>query len=342
MNHYDVAIIGGGPGGLACAEILARHGARTILLERKKNIGAKVCAGGITWQGLIQRVPRELIQRTFPEQHIYSNWQRICFKRPEPVIATVNREELGAWMRDKAVNSGSIVRTGCYVKSVSADSLTATDEKGKTFSLRYDHLVGADGSTSLVRRSLGIPATRLGIGINYQLYGHYDRMEWHLNTSRFGSGYGWIFPHRDTISIGAYAPCGTINPDRLKHNLIAWAEERGFTMAATPARAEFINYDYRGFQFGRTWLVGDAAGLASGLTGEGINPAILSGEEIARKIIAPDYQPESITAMTRKLARHARISALSSRSRPLCTFLMESLVLMLRLKIMDFQKELSL
>lgn len=342
MTRYDVAIIGGGPGGLACAALLARHGARTIVLERKKNIGAKVCAGGITWHGLIQRVPRELIQRTFPEQYIFSNWQRICFRKSEPVIATVNREELGKWMRDEAVKSGCIVRTGCYVKSVTTDSVTAADEHGKTFCLRCENLVGADGSTSLVRRTLGIPTTRLGVGINYQVAGHYSRMEWHLNTQRFASGYAWIFPHRDTVSLGAYAPRGTINPDHLKTNLIAWAAERGFTLADARARAEFINYDYRGYRFGRTWLVGDAAGLASGLTGEGINPAILSGEEVARKIINPGYQPEALTAMTRKLARHARIAALSSRSRPFCLFLMESLALMLRLNIMDFQKELSL
>ena len=55
--NYDVVIIGGGPGGLHCGQILARSGARVLILEKNKVIGQKVCAGGITWQGLIERVP---------------------------------------------------------------------------------------------------------------------------------------------------------------------------------------------------------------------------------------------------------------------------------------------
>ena len=70
MSKYDVVIIGGGPAGLSCATTLARSGVNVMLLERKKNIGRKVCAGGITWHGLIKQVPANLIQRTFPEQHM--------------------------------------------------------------------------------------------------------------------------------------------------------------------------------------------------------------------------------------------------------------------------------
>lgn len=342
MGKYDVAIIGGGPGGLSCATALARSGANVILLERKQSIGRKVCAGGITWHGLIRQVPDNLIQRTFPEQHIYSNWQKIRFSKQNPIIATVNREELGRWMMEEAATAGADIRTGCSVQDISEQSLTASTLAGKTFSVAFDHLVGADGSSSLARRHLGIPVDDVGIGINYQINGNYEHMEWHLNTKRFGSGYGWIFPHRQTISIGAYTNRGTMKPYALKRNLIAWAQTRGFNLSASPARAELINYDYRGHTFNKTWLVGDAAGLASGLTGEGINPAIVSGEEVAKKIIDPYYHGEPIRQIIRKQQRHAKLVALASRSNFFCTILMESLVLMLRLKLVDFQKELSM
>ncbi len=342
MSKFDVVIIGGGPGGLSCAATLAESGARVMLLERKQHLGRKVCAGGITWHGLIRKVPENLIQRTFTEQHIFSNWQRIRFCKPDPIIATVDREELGQWMMEDAVKKGAQVRTGCYVKEFSKRSLTATDKQGNTFTLQFDHLVGADGSTSSVRRHLGLPAARLGVGINYQINCKYEHMEWHLNTAHFGSGYGWIFPHRETVSIGAYATRGTINPERLKQNLVTWAATRGFDLTGASARAEFINFDYRGFQFGNTWLVGDAAGLASGLTGEGINPAIVSGEEVARKIIDPFHPAEPIARMVKKHRHHTKIVQLASRSKPLCTIFMETLVLMLRLKVVDFQKELSM
>lgn len=342
MSKYDVVIIGGGPAGLSCATTLARGGVKVMLLERKKNIGRKVCAGGITWHGLIKQVPENLIQRTFPEQHIYSNWQKICFHKQDPIVATVNREELGKWMADVALHEGAHIKTGCYVKSISGKSLTAANGHGKTFTLEFDHLVGADGSTSMVRRHLGIPTSKLGVGINYQIEGNYEHMEWHLNTAFFGSGYGWIFPHRETISIGAYVTRGTMNPDTLKRNLINWAKTRSFDLTNSSAKAEFINFDYRGFEFGNTWLVGDAAGLASGLTGEGINPAIVSGEEVAKQIIDPNYQAKAIFRMVKKQQRHTKVIGLASRSKPLCTILMEALILMLRFKLVDFQKELSM
>jgi menaquinone-9 beta-reductase len=243
---------------------------------------------------------------------------------------------------NEAVKDGAQVRTGCYVKHISGNTLTYKDDQGKTFSLEFDHLIGADGSTSLVRRHLGIPANGLGVGINYQIPGIYDTMEWHLNTARFGSGYGWIFPHRDTISIGAYATRGTMNPDDLKRNLVAWAKTKNFDLSKNSAKAEFINYDYRGFEFGKIWLVGDAAGLASGLTGEGINPAIVSGQEVAKKIIDPSYQAKAISQIVKKQKRHARVISLASSNKLLCTLLMESLILMLRFKLVDFQKELSM
>jgi geranylgeranyl reductase family protein len=342
MNRFDVVIIGGGPAGLSCAAALAAAGVKVVLLERKKNIGSKVCAGGITWHGLIRQVPADLIQRTFPEQHIFSNWQRIRFTKPDPIIATVNREELGRWIMEKAVRRGAEIRNGCYVRDIAHRTLTATNERGSAFTLRFDQLVGADGSTSMVRRFLGIPAKKIGVGINYQIEGAYEQMEWHLNTALFGSGYAWIFPHRQSVSIGAYVTRGTMNPDHLKTSLITWAATRGFDLANTSARAEFINYDFRGFQFGNTWLAGDAAGLASGLTGEGINPAIVSGGEIARKIIDPGHRAESIAGMVARHRKHAKIVELAARGGLRCTLLTEILVLLLRLKIVDFQKELSM
>ena len=45
----NAVIVGAGPGGLACARLLAEHGLDVLVLERKKEAGPKVCGGGITW-----------------------------------------------------------------------------------------------------------------------------------------------------------------------------------------------------------------------------------------------------------------------------------------------------
>jgi flavin-dependent dehydrogenase len=107
-------------------------------------------------------------------------------------------------------------------------------------------------------------------------------------------------------------------------------------------QAELINFDYRGFQFNNIWLVGDAAGLASGLTGEGIHPAIVSGEAVARRIIDPAYPADEINQVDRQAKKHQKIVDLSGGNTTLCTLLMETLVFMLRLRIINFQKQLSM
>ncbi|GAB4344732.1 MAG: geranylgeranyl reductase family protein [Desulfobulbaceae bacterium] len=341
MDRYDAAIIGAGPGGLACATALAAGGARVIVLERRKTIGRKVCAGGLTWHGFIRRVPEDLIQRTFPEQHIFSRHQRIRFRKPHPIIATVNREELGKWMAKKAAAAGARIETGWLVTGLERDSLKAVRNKSVR-TVHFDHLVGADGSSSVVRRFLNLPVRRVGFGINVQVPETCPRMEWHLDPPLFGSGYAWIFPHRETTSVGVYSIRGGFPPSLLRKNFVHWAAARGFALNGLPARAELINHDFRGLRFNRTWLVGDAAGTASGLTGEGINPAIVSGEEVAAAIIDPAHRFERMKTLLKKHRRHVRMVELAARNSFLCTFLLESLVLLLRFRLVDFQEQLSL
>ena len=40
-KKYDVIIIGGGPGGLTCGALLAKWGAKTLLIEQNENTGGK-------------------------------------------------------------------------------------------------------------------------------------------------------------------------------------------------------------------------------------------------------------------------------------------------------------
>ncbi len=337
--HFQTVIVGAGPGGLACARILGDHGIKTLIIERHETIGAKVCAGGITWGGLISRVPRDIVEKSFPVQHIITRLQKVRIEEPTPIIATVNRKKLGVHMAQQALTAGAEIMTGWQVKGISGHTLIIEQkESRRQQEITFDYLVGADGSHSLVRKHLGLASTRMGIGINYQISGDLQRMEWHLNGRFFGNGYGWIFPHADTVSVGAYVPQNVLSARQLKKGLIAWAGTLGFSLANEQAQADHINYDYQGWRFGRIFLIGDAAGLASGLTGEGIYPAIISGEETARTIIDPDHSTTIMEGLIRKHRLHSRMTDLTGSSPTFNSVIGEFVTLGLRCGLIKFSK----
>lgn len=337
--HVHTLIIGAGPAGLACARILAEEGLQPLVIERKKVIGDKVCAGGITWGGLHNRIDADLIEKSFPSQHIVTRFQRTRIEEPTPIIATINRVRMGHHMAEQAMTAGAGIMTGCQVKEIADRRCVVEEGQGRRRRvITCDHLVGADGSNSMVRRHLGLATSRMGIGINYQIEGDLPDMEWHLDGRFFGNGYGWIFPHGDSVSIGAYADRNTMSARSLQRGLTEWATRRGFTLTANQAQADLINYDHRGWKFGRVFLVGDAAGLASGLTGEGIYPAILSGEETARAIIDPNRESVIMDRLTCKHRLHSRMVDLTALHPVFNLIAGESVTFALRWGIIRFNR----
>jgi geranylgeranyl reductase len=337
--HIDTLIIGAGPGGLACAKSLARQGREVLVLERKQQIGQKVCAGGITYSGLVSRLPESLIERSFRRQYLRTAYQSCFIEEKQPVIATINRETLGTAMAEQARAAGAKISTGINVRSINGQSVLVqnkTDNQTETIS--FDHLVGADGSSSLVRRHLGLKSENLGVGINYFVQGNETRMEWHLNNKLFANGYAWIFPHKNRISIGAYAPKASMTPAMLKSSLIKWATAQGYSLLGEKAKAEYINFDFQGWNFGNTFLAGDAAGLTSGLTGEGIYPAIISGEQIAATILDPQHSSNIMDNLIKRHKQHGRIVTISGKNGILNTVLSELMTLGLRSGIVRFSQ----
>ncbi len=331
MKTFHTIVVGAGPGGLSCATMLARNGAEVLLVERKKRVGPKVCAGGVTWGGFSRHIPEHLIERSFNTQQIFTNWQKTSIVSHAPIISTVNRERLGQWMLEEAVTAGVKFMKGTHVRHIH-NSHIVTD-KGD---FGFQNLVGADGSSSLVRKHLGIPSPNMGIGIQCHVDRRFDAMEWHLNTNLFGNGYAWIFPHKNQASVGIYAMRNTIKPKALQKTLYQWAQKHGIDLGRCRLEAALINFDYQGWQFDNFYLVGDAAGLASALTGEGIYPAIISGEAVAQAITNENSNGKKLDRLLQNHSRHLQFLKLSAKGKRRCTLLMESLVLALRLGILDF------
>jgi geranylgeranyl reductase len=330
-TKYHTIIAGAGPAGLACATVLAKAGKKVLILERNQRIGPKICAGGITWSGIKNRVPAALIEKSFCEQKVFSTHQQTVITSPNPLVSTIDREAFGQWMLREALAAGVELRTSSVVNKISENHLQTDREE---FQFRF--LVGADGSSSTVRRLLGVPTDKVGVGINFMVPGDFPAMEWHLNDKFFANGYAWIFPHQHSASIGAYACRHNMTPVRLLKNFHLWTEKRGINLGQSKVTSALINYDFRGWRFGNCFLVGDAAGLASPLTGEGIYPAMVSGEEAALTVLDQNYQSFAMQKLLARHNLHRKMVNLTGSNKLACRLIMETMVLALRTGLIPF------
>ncbi len=336
---FDVVIIGGGPGGLRCAQILAGSGVKTALIERSRRLGTKVCAGGITRGGLMHSLPAELIQKSFTEQTVRTRCQNSILRSSEPMVGTVDRVELGSFMAGEALAQGAEIFTGARATEIHREKVWF-EQHGKLRWIEYDWLVGADGSHSKVRSYLGLDSgdAAYGVGMHYVLESTSDEMVWNFDPAAFGSGYSWIFPHRDRRSVGVYLADGSISPLQLREKLDTWLATEKIDRSGARFEADRIHLGYRGWSFDRYFLVGDAAGLASPLTGEGINPAVVSGEAAALTILDRTFVPDKLEACIARHHKHWFMVKTAGRGRWAALVLSELCNALLRCKLVSFRK----
>lgn len=304
MQHYDVIIVGAGPGGLRAAKTLGDAGRSVLLLEKNAVIGPKICAGGITLKDLKIGVPADLEGRTYDAMSVYSPSKRkTVIRLPQPFLRTITRHTLGQWMAAQLVHPSMTVRTKAKVTELRNRSVIINGDE----EIGFDFLIGADGSISTIRQFLKIPVRNVMSAIQYYIPDHHDEIAFYLDAQLFGPGYAWIFPHAQSTSIGA-AKAGYYKTRwHLKESLDRWMAKWGIDVGASKLEGWTINYDYRGHEFGRVFLIGDAAGFTSGLTGEGIYFAMVSGEEIAKKILDPNYPTPEITRLLKIKRTHERL-----------------------------------
>jgi geranylgeranyl reductase len=304
-DKYDVIIVGAGPAGLSCAEVLAKGGKSVLVLEKNHKVGPKICAGGLT-----TKVEEEkFLSLQDADKIFYSmklHFSKTCKKisDPDPLVATIDRKKLGKIMLEKAVKSGAEIETGIEVKEIKKDSIIANGQE-----IKFNYLVGADGSNSTVRKFLGAKTKKILITLQYtipQNIQQFKEMEYFFD-SKILNGYFWIFPHKNFSEVGCgYYPKNTRQSVHIKECFEKWLEKYKIKTEKLELKSFPINFDYQGYQFNNKFLIGDAGGFASGLTGEGIYFAMVSGEEVARKIIDPQYNCPKISKIL-KIKKYSEI-----------------------------------
>lgn len=298
MNKYDVIIVGGGPAGLRCAEILGKSSLSILLLEKGTTFGDKVCGGGITRKDLaILNIPDSIIEHKITKTAVISAKRNSMTNAAEAFVFTLNRKDLGRWQKEQLETTHVEIRTNARVTEIHSEYVVVNEDE----KFAYQYLVGADGYNSVVRKYLNIPQEKHLIGIQYTVPDPITdpKLEIHLHSKYFKSWYAWIFPHKESFAVGCVCDPKLMSAKKLKENFHAWLKEKGINVESAVYHSSPISYDYRGFKFNNIYLVGEAGGFASGLTGEGIYQSLVSGEVAAKTILDKNYTSEDLKAVIR-------------------------------------------
>ena len=301
QSKYDVIIIGAGPAGLECARQLRDSKLSVLLVEKNKTIGPKTCAGGLT--NLTSRfgIPNALT-RSFPLQNLFIKDHKYEIILVHP-LKTITRLELGQYQLETIVDSKNItILINTVVSEIKEDRVITLDNK--TF--KYKFLVGADGANSIVRKHLKL-RSNFNNGLYYDIPKVTDDFVWLMDPKLLKTGYVWMFPHKHYTNIGVYYNPVLVSAKSAKEVLEKFIVDRDMIFSPIDIKGAQLNYIYEGYKFNNIYLAGEAAGLVSRATGEGISFALISGKEIAKKILNPEHKMTELRKIIKIKRRQERM-----------------------------------
>ena len=167
---YDVVVVGAGPGGSVAAKRCAQHGLKTLLLERRRLPRDKVCSGMIMShlaQTLIEKefgqIPDEILTTPPYLSGLVLHLVGMGSRRIEHKMPIAWRRDLDHWMNHKAQEAGVELWDGTSVTGIieKGDGYVVILKVGKEEqSVKARYVIGADGATSLLRKTL-FPGLRI-------------------------------------------------------------------------------------------------------------------------------------------------------------------------------------
>ncbi|HEX6730038.1 MAG TPA: NAD(P)/FAD-dependent oxidoreductase [Pyrinomonadaceae bacterium] len=346
MSHFDLLIVGAGPAGSFAAELLAKGGVNVALFDGRPEGEPKACGGGVTAKAL-KAWPQLLgaVGRTVKELDLYSpSGKKLHLDLDEP-FAIYSRIVFDSYLRDRARNAGAKV----FAEKISARKAKKNDkgwslQNGRGDEWRGPILVGADGANSGIAKMLAgpLPPSDMEVAFGYRapLPANGNAPTVVAFLPRW-VGYAWAFPRPDHISFGIATTQDAFEhqplDDLLWQFMVSYYEgdhlARKFWKANGSNHAKRIReqlqktaeryaaripglsdktWDTRQ-TCGEGWvLLGDAAGFADPVTGEGIYYALRSAELFAECFLAGkplDYEArwrEDFGAELRRAAQMRR------------------------------------
>lgn len=290
IQHSDVIVVGGGPAGSTCAAHLRAAGATVRVIDAAVFPRDKVCAGWITPHVIrtlaldVEEYSRGRVFEDISSFRVGSVGDRRAVTVPfdRSVSAMIRRCEFDDYLLRR---SGAEVEMGHPVRTVRREGGTwIVDDRWSA-----PVLIGAGGSQCPVSRMLNGPPGRLGplvvareteVPFIPGSATHSDVRSGHAEIyfTEDLLGYGWCLRKGTWVNIGLGRLGNRLSRGEIEAFAAFLRETRGVTappverwrghsyVAGAPAHFHRVDEG--------VLLVGDAAGLASDRSGEGIGPAV--------------------------------------------------------------------
>lgn len=321
----DVLVVGGGPAGCSAARAASLNGAKTILIEKKEEIGKNVkCAEGIG-EFLFQYLPF-----TIPKEQLIWKMDGIFFWSDGLSIEncgdywnsySVDRRKFDGWLADLAVKNNVKLLLDTELIDIEFDqgkNITKAEvkQKQKIVEIIPKVVVAADGAESTVLKRMNLYNPKKGDIAevyswemkNIDLFK--PRFEQVFTGEFTPSGYAYIFPKSKNV---ANVGVGGIYPER---KLRQYFEE---FMEIPHVKKQVKNSEYviekskkapfnditEKWAYGNVLLAGDVANQNLKPFIEGILPSVICGDVAGKLAYSYTRNKEITDEMYRSAVRKA-------------------------------------
>lgn len=215
---YDVIIVGAGPGGSMAAKEAAKAGLNTLLLDRRKELGAPVRCGegiGLHWiDELGIKVNQKWVSAEINGAFLAGpSGKGITLRTEESRGFVIDRKVFDKELAIEAGRAGAeIISKAEVVDLIKENGKIAgvvVNESGNKREMKSKVVIAADGGESTVGRMAGINTVATlydtDFGFEYEMVGVEcsDLIEIYIGKTMSPRGYLWIFPKgKDVANVG--------------------------------------------------------------------------------------------------------------------------------------------
>jgi flavin-dependent dehydrogenase len=303
-TDFDVVVVGAGPGGSAAAKTCAEGGLKTLLLEKQRLPRNKVCSGGLS------QMAQSLVEETFgsPPLEVLADppyVRGVQFHAPgidtiilEHRASLMWRKNFDFWLNQIAQEAGAQLWEKSRLRGITeiAEGYDLNlNELDRERHVKAKFVIGADGTLSVIRMALFKQAKMsFQRAIRYCYKGKLDLDPEHVHYFALPDLTFFSVNFKDDVFLLEMGPRRGRKKEELQkaerllkkgfglhpHAAYLW---RDGCLEPAMLKQPFSGASPLGR--GNALLVGNAAGLVIPLTGEGIAPAIKSGNMAANAVI---------------------------------------------------------